>query len=117
MDGNAGTGVGGFAFTAKTNSLGSSNLNDYSAGVGWFQRWTAGAAIEVTGMVAGQDGEQRMIVNHGTNTITLRHQSSSSTAANRWLCTTGADLALAADKIALAIYDATTARWRVTLLP
>ena len=95
----------------------SANTNNYAPGAGGFQRWTSSAAINVTGMAAGLAGEVRRIINVGTNTITLTNQDSNSTAANRWLTTTGASLALAANKIALAVYDATTAAWRVSLLP
>ncbi len=102
---------------ANTPAALSANTNDWSPGPGWFNRISASSAVNLTGMVAGQDGEVRFLWNVGANTITLVHQSASSSAANRWLSTTGADLALAANKIALATYDTTSACWRVTLLP
>lgn len=100
-----------------TNSLGGSNVNNLAATARPCQRWTASAPINVTGMVAGNDGERREIWNVGTNTITLTNQDVSSSAANQWLTTTGANIALAANKCALSRYDLTTAAWRVSLLP
>ena len=106
-----------FIGSSRVNNVGGSNVNNYSPGAAWFQRWSASAGINVTGMVAGVDGETRMLVNVGTQTITLTNQDAASTAANQWLTTTGASLLLAANKIALAIYDGSTGAWRVTLLP
>ncbi len=93
------------------------NTDNYAPGAGAVQLWSASGAFNVTGMVAGLSGEVRLIWNAGaTNTITLKNLTTSS-AANQWECSTGTDLALAAKKCALAVYDATATKWRVTLLP
>jgi hypothetical protein len=63
------------------------------------------------------DGETRIIWNVGSNNIVLVNESASSTAANRFTTSTGADITVAANKVVMAMYDATTARWRVALLP
>lgn len=91
------------------------NRNDYDPGSGHFQRWDADAARDVTGMVAGTAGAVRLVTNISANTITIKHEDAASSAANRFLSVTGADLALAQNDIILAVYDGTTARWRVTL--
>lgn len=93
--------------------------NNYSPGAALFQRWSSDASRNITGMTAGNDGDTRFIWNVGSQNIVLVNESASSTAANRWTTATGADLTLAANKCALAQYDANagTLRWRVTLLP
>jgi hypothetical protein len=88
---------------ANTPTQLSTNTNNYAPSIGIWQRWNASTPINVTGMVAGVDGESRYIRNVGTNTITLTNQDSASTST--------------ANKIALAIYDATTAAWCVTVFP
>lgn len=114
---NASTGPGGLSSPANTPAQIAASTNNYAPGVGLWQRWNASTPVNVTGMVAGQAGERRTIANVGSSTITLTNQDAASTAANRWLTTTGADIALAANRMAWAIYDATTAAWRVSLLP
>jgi hypothetical protein len=64
-------------------------------------------------LAAASDGTVRVLVNVGSFTITLAHQSASSTAANRFLVSFGADYLLAANAAAVAIYDDTTDRWRI----
>jgi hypothetical protein len=92
----------------------SADQNDYSPGAFGLLRLSATTTTRnVTGMVAGRNGERRTLVNVGSISIVLKHQSASSSAANRFLCTTGADVTLAADGWVEAVYDATTQRWRV----
>lgn len=54
-----------------------------------------------------------VVVNVGTENITLADQNASSDAENRIITNTGADLVLAADECAILWYDDTTDRWRV----
>lgn len=89
------------------------NQNDYSPGTGDIVRLSSDAARNITGISAGTDGEVRVLVNVGSFTITLVHQSTSSTAANRFLVSFGADYLLAANAAAVIMYDGTTSRWRV----
>ena len=91
--------------------------NDYAPGTDRVQRWSSDASRTVTGMAAGATAEERIIINSGSFDIVFSHQSASSTAANRFLSTTGASITLGADAILFAIYDATTARWRISKLP
>lgn len=74
-------------------------------------RASASAAVDLTGLDGGFDGRLIVLHNVGTFTITLRDQSASSTAANRFIAA-GADLALAAGRAVLLQYDATASRWR-----
>lgn len=89
------------------------NQNDYSPGTGDIVRLSSDAARNITGITAGGSGDVRVLVNVGSFTITLVHQSTSSTAANRFLVSFGADYLLAANAAAVIVYDATTSRWRV----
>ncbi len=103
--------------TARNASLGGVNVNNVDPGSCISQRWSATAAINVTGMVAGGNGELRYLWNVGAFAVTLTNQDAGSNAANRWLTTTGANLVLNPNQCAMAYYDNATAAWRVTLLP
>ena len=99
--------------TVTSPSQITSSQNDYAGCARGVNRISSDAARNITGMAAGSDGEVRVIVNVGSFTITLVHQSTSSTAANRFLVSFGADYLLAANAAVVAIYDNTTARWRL----
>lgn len=94
-------------------ALAAGNNNDY-AGVGnsSFARLSAdGAGSTLTGVTGGADGRELIIVNLA-NTLTITHQDAASSAANRFITTAGASIALGADDMVTFIYDSTTARWR-----
>ena len=97
-------------FTANQNDL----AIDTSAS---FIRMSADAARDLTGIVAGIPAKTIYLTNIAANAITVKHQDANSAAANRFLSTTGADLVLAQDDLIFCIYDATTQRWRCSLLP
>jgi len=113
---NGSTGGGTIATAGNSPAQITANQNDYNPGsASLFQRWNTDASRNVTGLTftgTKQDGQRHIIVNVGSNDIVLVHQSASSTAANRFLNTTGADITLTADQQAECIYDNTTARWR-----
>lgn len=114
---SASSAAGGFAGPARTPAQITADQNDYSPGVGLFQRWSSDASRNVTGMVAGQDGEVRFVWNVGAQNIVFVNESASSTAANRFACSTGANQTLPTLRCLRAMYDATSSRWRTTLLP
>lgn len=87
--------------------------NDYNFGTGTFFRLSSDASRNVTGLANGADGRMVYFVNVGANNIVLQNQNASSSAANRVITGTGADVTLAADNAATLIYDATTQRWRM----
>jgi hypothetical protein len=96
------------------SSIGANQNNYDPTGIAYFQRWSASTPVDITGMTRFQvQGQSHRIVNVGSNAITLKHENASSTAANRFLCSTGADVVLSADQGADLTYDATTQRWRV----
>lgn len=91
-----------------------SDVNDYaptglltSSGV----RLTSGAAQNITGLAAGAGGQILLVHNVGSFDLTLKDESASSAAANRFAL--NADVTLKADQSTLLQYDATSTRWRV----
>lgn len=107
--------AGGISTPPVTPTQIAGNVDNYSPGSNMFQRWSSDASRNVTGMVAPSfDGERREIWNVGSQNIVLMNDVTS-TAANRFLTTTGADLTLLPGKCAIARYDLTTQRWRVYL--
>lgn len=90
--------------------------NNYFPFAARFYRLSSDATRTITGLVTGGgqvNGQECEFWNVGGFNIVLAHQSASSTAANRFICTGGANITLAPDEIALLRYDATTSRWRV----
>lgn len=105
-----------FAQTAQSPSQITGDRNNYDpGGPSYFQRWSSDASRNVTGLQFPPqvDGSVHVIINVGSNNIVLVHESASSTAANRFLNSTGADITLSANQAADVIYDGTSARWRV----
>lgn len=70
------------------------------------------AARDITGLAGGVAGCVMALVNNGSQTITLKEESASSTAGNRFK--TGGDIALAASATVSLLYDGTASRWRMT---
>lgn len=107
---------GGLSYVNQSPTQIISNQNDYAlpAQKSPFLRLTTDASRTITGIVASDDGEIHQIWNVGSNPIVFSHQNVGSSANNRFINDTGADITLAAnDKVDL-IYDNTTQRWRVS---
>lgn len=105
-----------FAFTGIiTPTTLSGNVNDYaptSLSTATTVRLSGGTSDrDVTGLTGGASGRVVLIANIGTtNALIFRHQSTSSSATNRFLL--GSDISLSpGDTLALS-YDGTTQRWR-----
>ena len=107
------TGGGTLRHTPRRPAAITADTNNYaSGGVSYNQFWSATGTFNVTGLGIGQgDGQVHAVVNVGSNAITLKHQDAGSTAANRVLNSTGADIVLAANQAADLTYDGTQARW------
>jgi hypothetical protein len=81
-------------------------------------RINSDSAVNITGLDATNAGTgwfnpYKMIVNSGSFAITLKHQDIGSTAANRFIGTSGADVVLAASGgSAIVYYDSSDSRWR-----
>ena len=90
------------------------NQNDYNPGTGDIFRLDANAARDITGVLAGSDGQAILLVNIGSHAITLKHQSASSSANNRVVVPWAGDYVMAADGgAALLVYFTAANRWRV----
>ena len=76
-------------------------------------RLTSDASRTITGFAGGELGRFLLVFNVGSNNIVLANQSASSTAANRIITGTSANLTVGADDVVALYYDNTTARWRV----
>jgi len=99
--------------TVASPSQITSNQNDYAGATGDINRISSDAARDITGIAAGTGGQAILLVNVGSFAITLKHQSTSSTAANRIVVPWGNDYSIPANGSATLIYDDTTGRWRV----
>jgi hypothetical protein len=89
------------------------SANDYAPGNGDIYRLSASAAINLTGWLAWTDGTLKMIVNVGSFAITLKHQSTSSSANNRFITPWSGDFVLSPGGSATLYWDATDSRVRV----
>jgi len=74
-------------------------------------RISSDAARNVTGLLALSSGALLLLMNTGSFGITLKNESASSSAANRFAI--GADVLLAAGRGALLWYDGVSSRWRL----
>jgi hypothetical protein len=110
-------GSGTLRFDNRTPSTITSNQDNYSIPVpGYFVRLATDASRNITGIVVGGgqgDGQIHLLVNVGSFDIVIKHQDAASTATNRFLNSTGADITLTSNQAAEMIYDGTTQRWRV----
>lgn len=73
-------------------------------------RLNTDAARNITGLSGGSDGREIRIYNVGSFNITLKDESASSTAANRFALQ--ADIVIAPDVGVILQYDSTSSRWR-----
>ncbi len=99
--------------TVASPSQITSNQNDYGGATASINRLDADAARDITGLSGGSSGLTRVLINVGSNAITLKHQSTSSTAANRIIVPWASDYILDPSYAAVLVYDATTSRWRI----
>lgn len=89
------------------------NTDNWDVGVpSRYCRVAANGAYSITGLMAGEDGEERELWNVSAHTLTIPHESGSSDAANRWCCHGSANIAWAPNNLLQIRYDGTTQRWR-----
>ncbi len=72
--------------------------------------FTGGVAFNLTGLRNGVEGAMKFLFNTGSATVTIKHASGSSDAANQILTSTAADKTLVTNSAMLLIYI--NARWR-----
>jgi hypothetical protein len=121
---SSGSGGGSIAYAANSPSAFSADQNDLVLSSSAFQRLSGTAARNITGVApptsgSHVDGRMMRIYNVGsTYNLTLKHNSTSSTATNRFYCVQAADIVIAPNDYAELIYDSTDngrggAGWRV----
>lgn len=89
------------------------NQNDYALPAADIVRLDSDAARTITGFAAGTSGQAVLLINVGSFSITIKHESASSSAANRVTVPWANDLVIAASGgSALLVYDADDSRWR-----
>lgn len=114
---------GSLAFPSNSPSGYAANQDNLVLTGSAFQRLSGTAARDITGVApptggSHVDGRMMRIYNVGSFNLTLKHNSSSSTAANRFFCVQSADVVIATNDFAELIYDSTNngsgaAGWRV----
>jgi len=124
LDGNVGLGAapvakldvaGNLALRAVSPAaLAAGTTNNYAGAAGrtWVRLAANALGSTVTGFTGGVDGALMIVLNLGSGSLTLSHQNTGSSAANRMITTTGLDVVLTTDGIASFIYDSGTSRWR-----
>ena len=120
---NAASGAGGsIAITSNTPSAFTADQNNLALTASGFQRLSGTAARNITGIAPPSgshvDGRMIRLYNVGSFNLTLKHNSTSSTAANRFWNVQAIDIIVGANDYAELIYDATNngsgaAGWRV----
>lgn len=90
------------------------NVDNYAPGDYAILRMSADVSRNITGISGGKKGRLLKIINVGTQTIVLAHQSASSSAANRIITSTAANISLAASDAIELYYDSTDSRWRTS---
>jgi hypothetical protein len=115
------TGAGGKITAAQFGLTGrnapaqiTTNQNNYAINGSGRAFIFSDAARDITGIVAGYDGEWLWIVNYGSFAITLKYNSGSSSAANRIVAANGADVVIRANNASVLLqYDSGSALWYV----
>jgi hypothetical protein len=114
---------GSLVFASSTPAAIVANQNNYVLTGSAFQRLNCTTASDITGIApptggSHVDGRMIRLVNVGTATARLMHNSTSSTAANRMYRHNGTDVSLTVNEWADLVYDSTdngsgAAGWRV----
>lgn len=90
------------------------NQNNYAFATSGAQRVSTDASRTITGFtnITASTGRLLIVTNVGSFDVVFAHENAGSTAANRLLSSTGADIIVGANKTITFQYDATTTRWR-----
>ena len=111
--------LGALAQAATVKAQITSNQNDYDIGAktGASFAISSDAARDITGILATSvaDGTLLFVQNVGSFAITLKAESASSSAANRFALT--GDISLSPDSGVILQYNATSSRWRALAVP
>lgn len=122
LQGRQGSGGGSIVISPQTANI-IANTNNFVLNYSGIQRINCTTASDITGIApptggAHVDGRMIRLVNVGTATVTLIHNSASSTAANRLYRHNATNLNLTVNEWADLVYDSTdngsgAAGWRI----
>lgn len=105
---------GGVAFRAGPDFSTTGVQSDVDLGTYSFIRYTGAGTATFTGLINNTDGKLLTILNTTSFDLTIRHESTSSAAANRIITNTGANIVLSQNATIDLRYDSTTQRWRTS---
>jgi hypothetical protein len=111
---NALTVNGTVGYMLGTDLTTTGSQNDVAIGMTSAVRYNGAANATFTGISAGANGQILYLHNPSSYTLTLSNQSISSSAVNRIVTGTGADLSVPSNTSVTLQYDGTAAVWRVT---
>jgi hypothetical protein len=115
--GMVGTAMFAVCNPAPQTSANTGTIHNLSLGNRYTYLRCTGAAPTITGISvfggAPQGGDMVIVQNAGSGTVTLAHDDSGSSAANRLRNLGGAGISLDADEAATYVYDGTDTRWRL----
>lgn len=105
--------TGGYADIANTPAELTADANNFAINGFGIVRASSDALRNVTGIIAGIDGENLRVTNVGSFDIVFKHEDSGSAAANRIITNDAGDLTLNSSESGDFWYDNTSSRWRV----
>jgi len=104
---------GSVTYGVTTISQFTGNQNDVSLdATKTIFRMSSSANMNVSGFANGWNGRMIVVVNVGSNSIALQNQSTSSSAANRIITSSGNSIAMQTNEAISLIYDGVSSRWR-----
>lgn len=88
------------------------SMDNFAIGNASVVQFTGSSAGNLTGMTPPETAKSRIVIitNTGSAIITLKHESGSSTATNRFHLAAGGDYLLAPDQSIIVVYE--SSRWR-----
>lgn len=93
----------------------SGTVNDWAPTAGYRYRTTASALATITGLATGVSGGRLGVIqNVGSFSIILAHENTGSSAANRFVNPSSADVVIPPGASAIILYDSGVSRWLVT---
>ena len=99
--------------TAIPSTFNNANFDGANNQIGFVRLSSASSPFSITGIVGGVNGKMMSIYNATGQSMTIVNQSASSTAANRFITGTSANIPLPAGGTANLLYSSQDSRWVV----
>lgn len=103
--------AGRLAVRQTTPATITANQNNYNPGTGGYFRLATDASRNITGIVAGGDGDVIYLRNVGSFDFVLTNLDGASSAANQIVTGTGGSVTYAPNDVAKLIYDSVDTKW------